>query len=62
MVSINKFFGIVSNINKLLDFVWFRVLILFFGKVVLFIGMIGICIEFLDYECCIISLVNKCWV
>jgi len=59
MPATNQLAGIVSKINRLPDFARTRALSLFFGKAVPFTGTVGIRIEQLNQERCVISLANK---
>ncbi|WP_166266808.1 DUF4442 domain-containing protein [Marinobacter caseinilyticus] len=59
MPETNRLAGIVSRINKLPEFARSRALSLFFGKAVPFTGTVGIRIEALDQNRCIISVANK---
>ena len=59
MAATNRLAGIVSRINQLPSFARSRALSLFFGRAVPFTGTVGIRIESLDQERCVISLANR---
>ena len=59
MTANNRLHGIVKRINQLPGFARSRSLSLFFGRAVPFTGTVGIKIESLDENQCVISLSNK---
>lgn len=59
MKANNRLHGIVSRINQLPGFARSRALSIFFGKAVPFTGTVGIRIESLNTDQCVISLANK---
>ncbi|TBW54827.1 DUF4442 domain-containing protein [Marinobacter halodurans] len=59
MKANNRLHGIVNRINQLPEFARSRALSLFFGRAVPFTGTVGIRIESLDENRCVISLANK---
>ncbi|BES73676.1 DUF4442 domain-containing protein [Marinobacter nanhaiticus D15-8W] len=59
MTANNRLHGIVKRINQLPGFARSRTLSLFFGRAVPFTGTVGIKIESLDENQCVISLSNK---
>lgn len=59
MTANNRLHGIVKRINQLPGFARSRALFLFFGRAVPFTGTVGIKIESLDENQCVISLGNK---